>query len=180
MTTQTPPIDKELNPQMVIGDLLNLQMLKDVVEVPFLGSLWTEGDSGMLTPHVCERSFGDGLQLLTISTCNQRPNYWVVRVDSSWEQSNFYVGPRDTVGEHIDEVLDAIEEECGQIGNWLDEPCPNCRDERCVCDVDSTAQFPALDDENGYSWGKLRWSWLAASLRACTMTDSASNQAASA
>jgi hypothetical protein len=146
--------------EMHSGDLFNLQMLKDAIETPFLGSLWVEGDSGMMTPHVCEAVLGDGLQLLTVSTINQRPNYWVMRVDSRWEQSNFYTGGEDTIGEHIDEVLDAIENECGRVGVGLDHPCDNCGDDWCACNADSGEQFPALDDENGCSWGRIRWSWL--------------------
>ena len=147
---------------MVIGDLLNLDMLKSVIEVPFLGSLWTHGDSGMMTPFVCEESFGDGMQLLTVSTINQRPNYHVVRVDSRWNQSNWADG--DTVGDHIDEVLTAIEEECGIACDILDEECPVCMDQRCTCAVDVRAAFPALDDESGCSWGHIRWPWLMKSL----------------
>lgn len=153
--------------EMHPGDLLNLGMLKEVIEKPFLGSLWVEGDSGMLTPHVCEAVFGDGLQLLTISTCNQRPNYWVVRVDSSWKQSNWHLGPEDTIGEHIDEILGAIEEECGTVGEWLDEECKDCGDEHCRCNTDSLADFPAVDSENGVSWGRIALSEIAAaSIRA--------------
>lgn len=149
---------------MVIGDLLNLAMLKEVIEVEFLGSLWTEGDSGPMTPHVCEASFGDGMHLLTVSTINQRPNYHVVRVDSAWRGSRYgWHSRRDCeIAEHIDDVLTAIEEECGRAGKYLDDPCDNCRDTVCKCGEDYSADeaFPALDDENGCSWGHIRWDWL--------------------
>lgn len=148
--------------EMVIGDLLNLSMLKEAIERPFLGTLWTEGDRGMMTPYVCEHSFGDGLHLLTVTTINQRPNYWVVRVDSSWpEMRRGYDYLRDsTVGEHIDDVLTAIEEECGKVGESLDEKCEDCGDDWCACNVDSGEQFPALDDDMGCSWGHIEWRWL--------------------
>ncbi|MFO6447849.1 hypothetical protein ACLBKU_11945 [Erythrobacter sp. NE805] len=140
---------------MVIGDLLNLQMLKEVIEVPFLGSLWTHGDSGMLTPYVCERSFGDGLRLLCISTINQRPNYHVVRVHSGWHASNWHDG--ETVGEHLDDILTAIEEECGCARAYCDE----CEEQPCECDdapeYSADEAFPALDDECGCSWGWFDW-----------------------
>lgn len=149
---------------MVIGDLLNLDMLKEVIEKPFLGTLWIEGDSGMMTPHVCEASFGDGMHLLKIATINQRPNYHVVRVDSAWAEGrygwNYY---RDcTIGEHIDDVLSAIEEECGQAGEYLDDPCDECGDTCCKCGDSYSAdrEFPALDDRDGCSWGDIRWPWL--------------------
>lgn len=146
---------------MVIGDLLNLEMLKAAIEKPFLGSLWTEGDSGMLTPYVCECSFGDGLKLLTISTINQRPNYHVVRVDSSWQESNWSLDG-EVVAEHIDDILEAIEEECGPAGELLEYPCDDCGETACKCGEDYSADeaFPALDDRNGCSWGHIRWPWL--------------------
>lgn len=137
---------------MVVGDLLNLQMLKDVFEVEFIGTLWTDGDSGPMTPYVCECSFGDGLKLIRIATINQRPNYHVVRVDSGWNE----------IGEQIDDVLTAIEEECGRAGDCLDEPCQNCDDTACKCvdDYSADKEFPALDDRDGCSWNEVRWSWL--------------------
>lgn len=146
---------------MVIGDLLNLAMLKEAIEKPFLGSLWTEGDSGTLTPYVCECSFGDGLKLLTISTINQRPNYHVVRVDSSWQESNWSLDG-EVVAEHIDEILQAIEDECGPAGELLDDPCDDCGDTACKCGDEYSADeaFPALDDRDGCSWGHIRWPWL--------------------
>lgn len=148
------------NRKMVIGDLLNLQMLKDVIEVEFIGTLWVEGDSGPMTPYVCEASLGDGLHLLTVSTINQRPNYHVVRVDSRWNESNWHDG--ETVGDHIDEILDAIADECGRAGRCLDEACDNCGDTCCTCrpDYDSREDWPALEDCGGCSWGHIRWSWL--------------------
>lgn len=146
---------------MVIGDLLNLQMLKEAIEVPFLGSLWTHGDSGMLTPYVCECSFGDGLRLLKIATINQRPNYYVVRVHSGWE-SDWSEG--DYVGEHIDDIIEAIIEEvgearCGYSGNSLRWPREErIRDCQCEqCDDDDISEWPEIDADGGCSWGWVDW-----------------------
>lgn len=134
------------------GDLLNIDMLKEALEIEFLGSLWTEGDSGMLTPYVCDVTFGDGLKLLTIATCNQRPNYHIVRVDSGWSLSNWGAG--ECIGDHIDEITEAIEEECG-ARYWVDEDCAECDREPCRCD--GGAPWPAIDDENGCGWGEISW-----------------------
>ncbi|HUD89957.1 hypothetical protein [Sphingobium sp.] len=143
---------------MVIGDLLNLAMLKEVFEKPFLGTLWTDGDSGILTPYVCECSFGDGLKLIKIATINQRPNYHVVRVDSGWATSNWDDG--ETVGEHIDDILSAIEEECGPARPY----CEECETSYCECEwpegYSAQEAFPAIDDENGCSWSEVSWKWL--------------------
>jgi hypothetical protein len=145
---------------MVIGDLLNLAMLKEAIEVEFLGTLWVKGDSGMLTPYVCETSFGDGFHLLTISTINQRPNYHVVRACSSWKEvvsGRWNIIRDDTIGEHIDEVITAIEEECGPR-YWCDEECETCYPDECHCgDGDP---WPAIDADYGCSWGEIDWSWL--------------------
>ncbi len=142
---------------MVIGDLLNLDMLKERFEVEFLGTLWTHGDSGMMTPYVCECSFGDGLKLIKIAPINQRPNYHIVRIDSRWHESSWARG--ETVSCHIDDVLMAIEEECGRAGVYLDDPCDNCGDTACRCGDDYSADeaFPALDDENGCGWATISW-----------------------
>lgn len=146
----TMPLD-EITPttasrDMVPGDLIPLARLKAAFEKPFLGSLWTHGDSGMLTPYVCEASFGDGLKLLKLATIHQRPNYHMVRVDSGWDE--------DDLAERIDDILTAIEDECGPAGIYLDEPCESCRETTCQCSEDYSADeaFPALDDRDGCSW----------------------------
>lgn len=140
---------------MVIGDLLNLAMLKEVYEQSFLGTLWTEGDSGMLTPYVCECSLGDGLKLIRLFTINQRPNYHIIRVDSSWNESSY--ADDATISEHIDDILSAIEEECGRARGY----CEECESEPCECEgapeYDPDAAFPALDDECGCSWAEIGW-----------------------
>ena len=142
--------------EMVIGDLLNLAMLKEVIEVEFIGTLWVEGDSGPMTPYVCEASFGDGMPLLTISTINQRPNYHVVRVHSGWDQSNWSAG--ENVGDHIDEILWAIEDECGRT-RWNEDDRGDGRDERGRF-VAGPDPWPAIEAEGGCCWGHIRWPWL--------------------
>lgn len=131
---------------MVPGDLIPLATLKAAYEREFLGTLWTHGDSGHLTPYVCEHSHGNGLQLLQIFTINQRPNYHLVRIDTGLKS--------DEISEHIDDILSAIEEECGRAGECLDQPCDHCGDTSCKCSEDYSAdkEFPALDDRNGCSW----------------------------
>lgn len=152
---------------MVIGDLLNLEMLKEVIEEEFIGTLWVEGDSGPMTPYVCECSFGDGYHLLTISTINQRPNYHVVRVDSRWNESNWSDG--DCIGDHIDEILCAIEEECGIAGRYVEGGCDNCGDENCICrpDYETREDWPAIEADGGCSWGHIRWRWLLKAIGGC-------------
>lgn len=156
------------------GDLLNIDMLKEAIEVEFIGSLWVEGDSGPMTPFVIDEAFGDGLHLMTVSTINQRPNYWVIRIDSSWQGAHwpYYRGGEDVRGDHIDEIIDAIEDECGRAGVCLDEPCDNCEDTCCKCgDFDSGAAFPEIDYDTGCSWGEISWSWLMKEIGYTAMTE---------
>lgn len=159
---------------MVIGDLLNLVMLKEAIEVEFLGSLWTKGDSGLLTPYVCDTSFGDGMHLLTIYTINQRPNYHVVRACSSWRESfgaNRWTFVRDdSTGEHIDEVITAIEEECGRR-YFVDEECETCGPEGYDCHCGDGEPWPAIDGDDGCSWGEIRWDWLMKTIGYSAMLD---------
>lgn len=146
---------------MVIGDLLNLDMLKEAIEVEFIGTLWVKGDSGPMTPYVCETSFGDGLHLLTVSTINQRPNYHVVRVDSRWGRSNWDDG--ENVGDHIDEIISAIEDECGRAGRYQeDSVCSNCGDDYCTCrpPYETREDWPSIEADDGCAWGYMRWDWL--------------------
>lgn len=147
---------------MVPGDLLDIGTLKAIFEKPFLGTLWVDGDRGILTPYVCNCTLGDGLKLIKIFTINQRPNYHVVRVDSSWNESNWHNGP--TVGEHIDNILTAIEEECGPARPY----CEECESNYCECDGEYSSQeaFPAIDDENGCSWSEVDFRWLMRQIRA--------------
>ncbi len=147
--------------EMHPGDLLNIDMLKEAIEVEFIGTLWVKHDSGPMTPHVCEVVFGDGLDLLTIETINQRPNYHVVRVDSSWRGSHPYGSwyNTDTTGEHIDQVCFEIEMECGS-GRPYDE---DDDDYDPVADAEgygARQPWPAFDDRDGCAWGHIRWDWL--------------------
>lgn len=162
--TQQSEISRELVALMHPGDLLNIDMLKEAIEVEFIGTLWVDGDRSPMTPYVIKETFGDGMHLMTVSTINQRPNYWVVRVDSSWIGAHwpYYRGGQDVRGDHIDEIIDVIEDECGRAGIYLDEPCDNCEDTCCKCsdDFDSGEAFPEIDYDYGYSWGEIRWPWL--------------------
>lgn len=155
---------------MVIGDLLNLAMLKEAIEVEFLGTLWVKGDAGMITPHMCETTFGDGFHLLTISTINQRPNYHVVRACSSWKEvSHGWTTIRDAeIGEHIDDVLTAIEEECGER-YYVDEDCAECDGYPCHCGDGNP--WPAIEADGGCSWGEIRWDWLMRTIGYTAMID---------
>lgn len=158
--------------EMHAGDLLNLDMLKEAIEVPFEGFLWGQSH-GMMTPHVCEVSFGDGLHLLTISTIHQRPNYHVVRVDSGWKEGrigwDYY--RHDTISEHIDEICQEIEYECGS-GRPFDEDHEDYDPEADAEGYGARDPWPAFDDRDGCAWGEIDWPWLMKAIGYTAMIDS--------
>lgn len=80
---------------------------------------------------------GDGLKMLAVQPLNTRPNYYLLRIDSSWHTSN-YKSP--CVADNMDDIYEAIEEYVGPKW-WTDD---NGR-ERCEV-------WPALDDDCGSSW----------------------------
>ena len=77
----------------------------DSVKKPYKPTLWGQ-EYPEYSPCVCETIIGDGLQLIAITTTDQRPCWWYVRIDSS---TNIKSDDFDLEGE----VLDLIEEECG-------------------------------------------------------------------
>lgn len=78
--------------------------------------LW--GQKHMIEPVLIEGHLGDGMKLVAITPINTRPNYYLIRVDSTWSVYN-----RDTpsICEHIDEIYDAIEDEVGPADQTDDD-----------------------------------------------------------
>lgn len=73
-------------------------------------SLW--GCEVTFKPYLLQQVFGDGMILIYFSTLDDRPYYWLVRVDSSVTD----MGELDS-----EEIHQAIEEECGCYYNDYDE-----------------------------------------------------------
>ena len=67
-------------------------------------SLW--GSEVTFKPYLLDKIFGDGLKLIYFGTLDDRPYWWLVRVDSN---ANIDV-PLEF---YADEIYSAIEEECG-------------------------------------------------------------------
>ncbi len=97
--------------------------------------LW--GQKSMIEPVFIPQALGNGDKLLAVTPLNTRPNYYLIRVDSSWSDFNT---DEPCVGDHIDEICDVIEDYVGpkhfedDDGNEVSEP------------------WPYLDDECGVSW----------------------------
>lgn len=92
-----------------------------------------------VTPALVGEVFGDGRQLIYFTPLATRPNWYVVRVDSSWNESNWSNG--DCIGNHTDDIYDAIEEQYGR-----------CYDDEADEEGDP---FPALDSDYGVGWGRI-------------------------
>jgi hypothetical protein len=137
--------------------------LKALIEVPTKRYLWTPADEIEFVPRVLSKFYGDGRALFAVTTCNNRPAYWVVRGDSSWSLCDSHApdGATEFI-ELIDDILTDLEDEfgrarCGYSGANLYLP----REERgCDCEEcaePEEASWPQVDDENGCSWGRVDW-----------------------
>jgi hypothetical protein len=65
--------------------------------------LW--GKYRVFTPYLVKKIFGDGLQVIYFQSIDDRPYWWVVRIDSKTELDNDF---------DYESILDVIEEECGR------------------------------------------------------------------
>ena len=87
------------------------------------------GRTHTVTPAIPDGQLGDGLQIISFSPLNTRPNYYIVRIDSK----------TDTKDDDFDaeEVMELIEE--------------TFRDHH-----DDPGGFPVLDVECGYAWKSMK------------------------
>ena len=115
--------------------------LRALIELPERCTFW--GDKYVITPRLIARKFGDGKHLLCVTPMATRPNYFVVRVDSTME----YPGdpwPDDSQVSFIEDVMCAAEEEYGYHGD----------EEERDGDGNETRDFPVTDWGIGCAWGE--------------------------
>lgn len=108
-------------------------------------SFW--GEDHEIEPVICSDIQGDGLQLVYVQSMDQRPNYWLLRIDSkiNVEDDDF----------DVETLLEPLEEEFGR------EPENYCYDEKefikakkdkkhpghdCACDYDSYKEYEKAFD----------------------------------
>jgi hypothetical protein len=139
-------------------------LLKGAIEVWTRLYVWTPDDAINFKPALCCTVYGDGRALFGLTTMNLRPAYYVIRGDSSWTTAFDCSAPYEApdFAEFTDEILTALEDEfgdgrCGYSGSSLyvrreDRGC-DCED----CQDLSTAQWPMIDAEGGFSWWRLKW-----------------------
>ena len=94
--------------------------------------LW--GEPVKFKPYLLDQIFGDGMKLIYFGTLDDRPYWWLVRVDSHAEENG--------VWENFDEeeIYRAIEEECG----FHDDGWGDCDDEYA---------YPVIESNSSAHWG---------------------------
>jgi hypothetical protein len=101
-------------------------------------SLWGNVHQKDFVPCILKKKFGDGKQLISIGTIDDRPKYWLARIDSSINcESRF-----SDISELSDEILEAIIDEFGEYSYEEEE--------------EHGDQYPAVFDEfSGHHWNSV-------------------------
>lgn len=79
-------------------------MRLDQLLAPRTVTFW--GEVHHVTPALVNQTWGDGQKLLQLFPINERPNHWVVRVDSSCDNDNLF--------DILDDIYDAIDDQFGR------------------------------------------------------------------
>lgn len=107
-------------------------------------TLWGE-DYKSFKPYLLEKVYGDGMCLLYFGTLDDRPYWWLVRVDSRYltDNANYMESFIDEYGNSFEEAIHCqIEEECG------------CNDEDDEdYDEDNRLPYPAITRWTSEHWG---------------------------
>ena len=91
-------------------------------------------------PGLVPKVVGNGQCLIYITPLATRPDYYIMRVDSSWEK--LIKDDGDKIGELIEsECVEAIDEEYG-LCYWEDDD-----------GIEQHEPFPALNESCGWAWG---------------------------
>lgn len=80
------------------------------LERPFKTRFW--GCDFVCRPAFCPTVLGDGFQLLALIPLDTRPNYYLIRVHSSWDTSSY---EENCIADHLDEIYDALEDYFGPM-----------------------------------------------------------------
>jgi hypothetical protein len=98
--------------------------------------LW--GQKHMIEPAFINRALGAGDFLMGLTPLNTRPSYYLIRIDARWWNPNGQ-NPEEFY-DRLDDIYEAIEEECGSKDTEDDDGEP------------ITLEWPALDLDCGCSW----------------------------
>jgi len=105
-----------------------------------------QGNRNMKPLRLVDKVFGDGRQLVTLHPPNSGPNYYVVRVDSSWQLSDQGMGG-SLFSDHIGAVIEAIEAQFGSAW-YVGDP---------VKRLDNGQPFSPTKEDCGCRWFSLKW-----------------------
>lgn len=125
--------------------------LRHWVCVPKRGYLWVPEDAVTFTPALLSRVYGDGRALISLATCNQRPQYYIIRIDSAWECGVDMHAPPGSpeLVEFLDDIYGALEEEFGECEADQDEDDPDI--------IENGYPWPAFDGRDGCAWSRMKW-----------------------
>lgn len=126
---------------------MEANQLKEAIEQPQVVTFW--GAEHTITPRLAREVFGDGRKLIALIPLNNRPNYYVVRVDSKME---FGAGLTDEEHDVMEHMMTSIEEEYGRADD-CEEDCAHNGEEGCR----ESRYFPYADFSVGHAWGNLQW-----------------------
>lgn len=116
---------------------------------------WLWGEMVMVTPAPVAAHFGDGKLLLRLCPIAHRPNYYLVRIDSSCVDD-------DKLRDTLDEIYETIEEEYGcedQRIEWAEEDLkeqgiadPTYEQMHDYADKEWGMYFPVANFDTGSAW----------------------------
>lgn len=115
------------------------------------------GDEYEIEPEISKEIIGDGLQLIYVGTVDQRPNYWLIRIDSKTDIEGYDFD--------IEEIVNILEEEFGIHPNCYvneedfnkykknqDSDYSELRDYNTYEEFRSACEYPAVWWSGGH-WG---------------------------
>ena len=105
-------------------------------------SLW--GSEVTFKPYLLEKIFGDGMKLIYFGTLDDRPYWWLVRVDSNAQIDDPYEFDSNA-------IYEAIEEECG---GWV--PDDSVEIDEDGYDDEGTChrgKYPMIISDSSEHWG---------------------------
>lgn len=124
-------------------ELQEAKRLRRVIEKPEHVHFW--GRKYTITPRLISRVFGNGRYLLCVTPLAARPNYFVVRIDSSIKKFDACTSfPVTSLRYLVDEIIEAAEEEYGYFGD----------EEYREANGDESRGFPVCDWGIGVTWGR--------------------------
>ena len=123
--------------------------LGEALSVPTTRYLWVPEDAITFTPPLSAMVYGDGRAVLCLTTLQDRPACWYVRIDSRWDVGcpSFPDENAPYIGEYIDLVTENLAIEFG-------DGSPGAYDDQ---DEEERDPYPAICLAGGCSWGWQSW-----------------------